>query len=372
MSGGAPQTDATKPVGSVRRAFDRLASTRLTLACAALLACLGLLGVFADVLAADFPIVGKIHGTLYVMPCVTEPVEIARLPRDARMGRDAGDWAVGPLVGFGAHTIDKETAPLSPPSLAAAHPLGTDAKGRDLFARLVHGTRTALGLALVAVALYLAVGSVLGALSGFFGGLLDFVVERVTEALSAFPVLVLVLVVQALLAHPTAISMLLAIAAVRWTEVARLVRADVLVASQQDFATAARALGASPARVLYRHVLPQAVGPLIVAGALGLGQIVLVESSLDFLRVGLPEPTASWGESLAESRDFVSAWWLLLFPSLFVLAAVVSSNVVGEALRDALDPRYSPGIGGRAPTAPRVSRASVTSRTSRTSRASDG
>jgi peptide/nickel transport system permease protein len=240
--------------------------------------------------------------------------------------------------------------------------MGTDAHGRDLFARLVHGTRTALGLALLAVVIYVAVGSFLGALSGFFGGALDFVVERTTEALSSFPVLVLVLVVQALLTHPTATSLLLAIAAVRWTEVARLVRADVLVASQQDFAMAARALGASPARVLYKHVLPQAIGPVIVAGALGLGQMVLVESSLDFLRAGLPEPVPSWGESLAESRYYLSAWWLLVFPALLVLAAVVSSNVVGEALRDALDPRFSPTFAGQAPLASPASRRSRPSR----------
>ena len=350
------------PIGGLRRAAARLASTRLTLACAALLACLALVAVFAEVLASDYPIVASIHGSTYVMPCVTRPAPLADLSRDARMGRDAGDWAVGPLVGFGPNAVDASTPPLSPPSLASAHPLGTDAKGRDLFARLVHGTRTALGLALLAVVLYVAVGSFLGALSGFFGGALDFVVERATEALSAFPVLVLVIVVQALLTHPTATSLLLGIAAVRWTEVARLVRADVLVASQQDFAMAARALGASPVRVLTRHVLPQAVAPVIVAGALGLGQMVLVESSLDFLRVGLPSQVPSWGESLAESRDATFAWWLLVFPTALVLAAVIGSNVVGEALRDALDPRFSPGLGGLAPSAPVVTRRSRPSR----------
>lgn len=348
----------TRPVGSIRRAFSRLARARLTLACAALLGCMALVAVFADLLASDLPIVCKIHGSVYVMPCVTMPPELANLPHHTRLGRDTGDWAINPLVGFGPYVTDPDTAPLSPPSLASSHPIGTDARGRDLFARLVHGTRTALGLALLAVALYIVVGGLLGALSGFFGGALDFVVERLTEALSSFPVLVLVLVVQALLTHPTAISLLMAIAAVRWTEVARLVRADVLVASQQDFAMAARALGASPARVLYKHVLPQAVGPVIVAGALGIGQMVLVESSLDFLRSGLPEPVPSWGESLAESRYYLSAWWLLVFPALLVLATVVSSNVVGEALRDALDPRFSPTFAGQAPLAGPTSRRS--------------
>ncbi len=338
-----------RPAGSLRRAFSRLAGARLTVACAALLGCMALVAVFADLLASDLPIVCKIHGSVYVMPCVTSPPELVSLSRDARMGRQVGDWALNPLVGFGPYATDPNTPPLSPPSLVSAHPIGTDARGRDLFARLVHGTRTALGLALLAVVLYIAVGGVLGALSGFFGGALDFVVERLTEALSSFPVLLLVLVVQALLTHPTAISLLLAIAAVRWTEVARLVRADVLVASQQDFVMAARAIGASPARVLYKHVLPQAVGPVIVAGALGIGQMVLVESSLDFLRSGLPEPVPSWGESLAESRYYLSAWWLLVFPALLVLATVVSSNVVGEALRDALDPRFSPTFAGQAP-----------------------
>jgi len=348
-----------RPAGSIRRAFSRLAGARLTLACAALLSCMALVAVFADLLASDLPIVCKIHGSVYVMPCVTAPPELTRLSRDTRRGQQAGDWAINTLVRFGPYATDPDTAPLSPPSLGSAHPIGTDARGRDLFARLVHGTRTALGLALLAVVLYIAVGGVLGALSGFFGGALDFVVERLTEALSSFPVLVLVLVVQALLTHPTAISLLLAIAAVRWTEVARLVRADVLVASQQDFVMAARALGASPARVLYKHVLPQAVGPVIVAGALGIGQMVLVESSLDFLRSGLPDSVPSWGESLAESRYYLSAWWLLVFPALLVLATVVSSNVVGEALRDALDPRFSPTFAGQAPLTRPTSRRSL-------------
>ncbi len=344
-------TQPDRPVGSIRRAFARLGRARLTLACAALLGCMALVGVFADLLSSDLPVVCKIHGTVYVMPCVTLPPELTSLSRDTRMGRNQGDWAIGPVVGFGPYSADPATPPLSPPSMSSAHPMGTDASGRDLFARLVHGTRTALGLALLAVILYVAVGSLLGALSGFFGGALDFLVERLTEALSSFPVLVVVLVVQALLTHPSAITLLLAIAAIRWTEVARLVRADVLVASQQDFAMAARALGASPVRVLYKHVLPQAVGPVIVAGALGLGQMVLVESSLDFLRAGLPGQVPSWGESLAESRYYLSAWWLLVFPALLVLGAVVSSNVVGEALRDALDPRFSPTLAGQAPLA---------------------
>ncbi len=346
MTGRPPHA---RPVGSIRRAAGRLFGARLTLACTAMLGALVMVALLAELLASDFPIVCKIHGRVYVLPCVTQPAALAGLPRDVRMGRGAGDWAVGPVVGFGPYTIDAATPPLSPPSVSAAHWLGTDGRGRDLLSRLVYGTRTALGLALLAVALYVAVGSVMGALSGFFGGALDFVVGRVTEALSAFPLLVVVLVVQALLTKPSATSLLLAIAAVRWTEVARLVRADVLVASQQDFAMAARALGASPARVLLRHVLPQAVAPAIVAGALGVGQLVLVESSLDFLRVGLPEPTASWGESLAESRAHLGAWWLLVFPSLCVLISVVCSNVVGESLRDALDPRFSPTAAGGAP-----------------------
>jgi peptide/nickel transport system permease protein len=164
-------------------------------------------------------------------------------------------------------------------------------------------------------------------------------VSRSVDALSAFPTLILVLVVQAVVAHPTMGTLLTTLALTRWTEVARLVRAEVILVASQDYVLAARALGASPWRILRRHVFPNARAPILVAATFGIASVVLVDAALDFLHVGLPAPVASWGEMLGETRDHVSAWWLLAFPGLLLFVTVVSLNLLGEALRDALDPR---------------------------------
>lgn len=313
------------------------------------LGCVALVALFADVLASDLPIACRFHGATYLFPDMTHPAALSSYD-NARLDaeRSPGDWAIHPLVAFGPQQTATRgaLAVMRSPSLGGDHPLGTDAFGRDVFARLVHGARTSLGSALLAAFAFVAIGTLLGALAGYFGGLLDAVVARSIEVLTAFPTLILVLVVQALVAHPSVTTMLAAIAFTRWPEVARLVRADVLLASSQDYVLAARALGAGPWRVLRRHVVPNVIAPILVAATFGLASVVLVEASLDFLHVGLPPATASWGETLSETREHVGAWWLLVFPGLAVFATVLSLNLVGEALRDALDPRLHAGVGG--------------------------
>jgi peptide/nickel transport system permease protein len=232
------------------------------------------------------------------------------------------------------------------PPLVRGHLLGTDALGRDLFSRVVHGARTALGLGLAGAMVLVALGVALGALAGFVGGIADSIVTRAVEALSAIPTLLLVLVVGATVEHPTAATLIWTIALTRWTELARLVRAEVLLVLGSDYVTAARALGASPSRLLRRHVLPNAVGPAIVAAAFGVASIILAEAAVDFLRVGPPDTMASWGEALGEARGHAGAWWLIVFPGMALLATLLSLNLIGEAARDALDPRLrmeSPG-----------------------------
>ena len=306
------------------------------------IACIALAAIFADVLASDLPIVCRVHGVMFVLPNVTRPEALAGYDND-RIARekDAGDWAITPLVHYGPKQVAADTTRdrLRPPTIFGAHPLGTDSYGRDVFARLVHGARTSLGAALFAALAFVLIGTTLGALGGFVGGAFDAVVSRLIETLSSFPTLVLVLVVQALLAHPTMLSFLLTIGLTRWPEVARLVRAEVLLVSAQDYVVAARALGASPARVLTRHVVPNAFAPILVTATFGVASVILIEASLDFLRVGIPVGSASWGETLSETREHLGAWWLLVFPGLAVFVTVMALNLVGEALRDALDPR---------------------------------
>lgn len=298
---------------------------------------LAIVSVFAEELAASRPIIGRWHGSVYILPNITHPRTLSGMTHERWMKeRAADDWALWPLVACG--TREACGAPIVAPLVAIDHPLGTDGGGRDVFARLVYGTRSALLVSAFAVAAFVALGAALGAIAGFFGGAVDFFVARAVETLSSFPVPLLALVVQALVPRAGVWSLVAVIAALRWTEVARLVRAEVLAVSSLDYIVAARAMGASPLRVLYKHVLPMTISPIVVSAVLGLGQIVLLESALDFLRVGIPS-APTWGEMLSESRDHFGAWWLLLLPGALVFASVTATNSVGEALRDALDPR---------------------------------
>jgi len=330
--------DPVPATGGVRAALGRLRQSPFAFGGAIVLASFALMTLFADLLASDWPLVCHFRGATYVLPDVTHPPEVAAFNAARASGRlGPDDWAIRTPIPFGASEPSPGDALLPP--LTRAHLLGTDSTGRDVLARVIHGTRTSFGAALCAVIAFLFVGSVLGALGGFLGGIIDGLVSRIIEISNAFPTMVLVLVVQALLPNPTRTTLFMAIALARWPEIARLVRAEVLVILSQDYVTAARALGASPWRLLMRHIVPNARAPIVVAAMFGIAQVVLIEASLSFLRVGVPPGVASWGEMLSELRDHAGAWWLLVVPGLAVFAVVSSLNLVGEALRDTLDPR---------------------------------
>lgn len=228
-------------------------------------------------------------------------------------------------------------ARLQPP--AASHPLGTDELGRDVFARMLHGARVSLLVGFTATAIAVVVGSLLGALAGYFGGAIDWIVSRTIEIVLCFPFLFLVLGIVALF-RPSLYTVMIALAATSWTNEARYVRGEFVRIREVEYAEAARASGARHLRIIFRHLLPNALAPVFVSASFGVAFAIMAESALSFLGMGVALPTASWGSILASAYAHIDyAWWLVLFPGLAIFTTVAAFNVVGERLRDALDPR---------------------------------
>jgi peptide/nickel transport system permease protein len=210
--------------------------------------------------------------------------------------------------------------------------------GRDLFARTIHGARVSLAIGFAVAFLSLALGAFVGSIAGFAGGVFDWMVSRVTELALSFPVFFLALGVAALF-EPSLGAVVATLVAVSWTSDAKVVRGEVRRLRASDLATAARAAGASRARVLFRHLLPAAIGPAVASAAFGVAAAIGAESALSFLGLGVQPPQASWGSILASADDHLrSAWWIAVFPGIALFATVLSCNFAGEAARDALDP----------------------------------
>lgn len=226
---------------------------------------------------------------------------------------------------------------LAPPSLQ--HWFGTDELGRDVFSRVIHGARISLKVGFVAVGIAVLIGTVVGLVSGFYSGIVDTVLMRLVDIMLCFPAFFLILAVITFL-EPSIWYIMLVIGLTGWMGVARLVRAETLSIREMDYIMAARCIGCSDLRIIFRHILPNAMSPILVSATLGVAGAILTESALSFLGIGVQPPTPSWGNILTSGKDYIEfAWWLSLFPGFSILVTVLAYNLLGEGIRDALDPR---------------------------------
>ncbi len=226
---------------------------------------------------------------------------------------------------------------LLPPS--KIHPLGTDELGRDVLSRMIWASRISLKVGFIAMGIAILIGIILGSLAGYYGGRIDNLIMRFVDIMLCFPTFFLILAVIAIL-EPSLTNIMVVIGITSWPGIARLLRAEFLSLKEREFVTAARALGASDRRIIFKHILPNALAPVVVAATLGVAGAILTESALSFLGIGVQPPTPSWGNILTSGKAYIDlVWWLSLFPGMAILITVLGYTLLGEGLKDALNPR---------------------------------
>ena len=264
-----------------------------------------------------------------------EPAELYNI--DWKDLDDAGklESVVWAPIPYGPNEIDLTSRLQSP---GGDHYLGTDAIGRDLLAGLIHGSRISLSVGIVAAGIAVIVGVFLGSLAGYYGGKVDLIISRFIEIMLNFPTFFLIIVIVAIYGSSIWYVML-AIGLTTWTTEARLIRGEILKVRNMEYILAANSVGLPNNRIIFRHVLPNSIAPVLVSGAFAIAGAIILEAGLSFLGVGVSATTVTWGSLVNEGRTATSAWWLAIFPGLMIFIAVVSYNLIGEGLRDALDPR---------------------------------
>jgi peptide/nickel transport system permease protein len=293
----------------------------------------------ADLLASDQPIACRVGTETFILPGLWSHASLSGQNNDDILDAIAihGGWAWLPLVPHGPNKVRDIVGVERLATPSAKHVLGTDDSGRDVLARLIHGTRTMIAVAFGSTALYLAVAILLGAVAGYFGGLVDRVTLRLIETFSAFPTFFLILGIQGVIGVTSLWQLVLVIGLTRWTDLARVTRGEVLRLMHEDYVFAAQALGMSPRRVLWRHIMPGAVGPVLVAANFGAASAILIESTLSFLGFGVPSTSPSFGQLITDAFYGGGNPLLLLLPGSLLVATVLCIHLLGDGLRDAVE-----------------------------------
>jgi peptide/nickel transport system permease protein len=308
-----------------------------------IVALLALLALSADFIANDKPYYLRYRGESYFPILIDYGVGLGlrRWPEpllnaDFRRLAETAESVHWPPIPFSPTRVEIRGETFAPPS--PGHWLGTDRLGRDVAAGMIHGTRISLTIGLVVVAIQAVIGIALGSLAGFYGGWVDLAISRFIEMMLGIPTFFLLITVAAI--FPPSIYLIMAILGLTgWMGIARYVRSEFFRVRAQDFVEAARSLGGSDFRVMARHILPNALAPVLVAMSFGVASAILAESGLSFLGIGVPAHLVTWGSILSEARTNTFAWWLAIFPGASIFVTVTAYNLLGDGLRDALDPK---------------------------------
>jgi peptide/nickel transport system permease protein len=359
MANDTTRKSTARSRGFWREVAGRFFARKLAALATLFVVVLTLVAIFAPAIVGTKPIVCRYKGEIY-FPALgyierswENPIfrvdkfrnnYAKNLPR-----KDKESWAIWPLVYQDpvrrVRGDEKEGVPdsetLEGPS--KHHLFGTDPAGVDVFAKMIHGTRTALLVGFVSMGIAAAIGIVLGAVAGYAGGWIDALINRLVEIVLCVPTLILILFLIAIVPNPTIWHMMGVIGLTRWTDIARLTRGEFLRLRQSDFVQAAVALGTSRSAIIFKHVLPNALAPVLVPITFGIASAVQIEAGLSFLGFGTPPPHPSWGEVLDDGRANLTSWWLVTFPGLAIFLTVLAYNLIGEALQDATDPRLRDG-----------------------------
>jgi len=318
---------------------------------------LALVAIFSPAIAGTKPVVTRYKGRLYfpALAYFNPRWENVVFYQDRFRGRypknlkeqDPESWAVWPLVyqdPYRRVRDDEWEGMPGNPTGADGKPnrynlFGTNQAGVDVFAQMVHGTRIALLVGFVSTGIAALIGITIGATAGFLGGWVDILLSRLIELVMCIPALVLILALIAILPNPTIWHLMAVLGATGWTGIARLARAEFMKLSTTEFVIAARALGVTRIRIMFRHILPNALAPVVVPISFGIAAAILIESGLSFLGFGAPPPNPSWGTLLNAGRTNLQMWWLVFFPGCAIFLTVLAYNLVGEGLQEATDPR---------------------------------